>query len=135
LRLPQAQKNICCARCSCRRDVPDDGCVRDLRCRPVKLCFGPLIAVGCQASATSLPGSWSFPRSVPHADVRVGCLNVWNAVRRKPPTAETTRSPQLPSRRGHRRSASQTYKGVNLIKLLYWHSTRKWCRQPKCSGE
>ena len=36
----------------------------------------PLIAGLGQACFPSVPGSWSFPRSWPHADVRVGCLNV-----------------------------------------------------------
>nr|UVY99536.1 hypothetical protein K4M20_00263 [Agrobacterium fabrum]UVY99544.1 hypothetical protein K4M20_00271 [Agrobacterium fabrum]UVY99955.1 hypothetical protein K4M19_00265 [Agrobacterium fabrum]UVY99964.1 hypothetical protein K4M19_00274 [Agrobacterium fabrum] len=29
-------KNTCCARCHCRREVPDDGRVRDFWCCPVK---------------------------------------------------------------------------------------------------
>lgn len=37
---------------------------------------GPLIAIGCQARNT-LAGSWSFSRSLPHVDVRVGSFNVW----------------------------------------------------------
>lgn len=48
--------------------------------------------LGSRPVFLSLPGSWSFPRSWPHADVRVGCLNVCIDV--CAPSAETTRSPQ-----------------------------------------
>lgn len=38
------------------------------------LSISPLIAVLRQACFLSVPGSWSFSRSWPHVDVRVGCL-------------------------------------------------------------
>ena len=50
LRSPPAQKNICCARCRCRREVPDDGSIRP-NARPI----APYLARACRAHSIRMP--------------------------------------------------------------------------------